>query len=58
MKSAAYKAANEKQYDVKAMQATITIRRKSREDDGARKLEEHERKVEEYLDSLIEGGQS
>ncbi|MBD9508826.1 hypothetical protein IB265_18755 [Ensifer sp. ENS10] len=41
-----------------AMQATITIRRKRREDDGARKLEEHERRVEEYLDSVIEGGQS
>lgn len=51
-KSAVYKAAKAKNYDVKALKETVGIRRKRRKDGGAAKLEEHGRKVDEYLSQL------
>ena len=51
-KSAVYKAAKLKNYDVKALKDAIGIRRRRRKEGGLAKLEEHGRKVDEYLDQL------
>lgn len=51
-KSAVYKAAKAKNYDVKALKDVVAIRRRRRQEGGAGKLEEHDRKVDEYLGQL------
>ncbi|NTA59878.1 DUF2312 domain-containing protein [Agrobacterium tumefaciens] len=51
-KSAVYKAAKAKNYDVKALKDVVAVRRRRRKEGGLEKLEEHDRKVGEYLDQL------
>ncbi|WFU07388.1 DUF2312 domain-containing protein (plasmid) [Rhizobium sp. CB3171] len=51
-KSAVYKAAKARNYDVKAMKQAIAIRRRRRQDGGPEKFEKHDRKVSEYLGQL------
>lgn len=51
-KSGVYKAAKAKNYDVKALKDVVSIRRRRRKEGGVTKLEDHDRKVDEYLGQL------
>lgn len=51
-KSAVYKVAKAKNYDIKALKDAVGIRRRRRKDGGMAALDEHDRKVTEYLEQL------